>query len=125
VAGQPYVEDLKLLAHNPLVLNISLRDLSPEIILGSHNVVDDVAHVLNANTSPHLAEQRVGHRDFIAGTLGDVLAGELSLPSDRPIVFSPFGLGVLDLAVGHWVYQRASAFGAVKAIPDFFYEVDR
>ena len=91
------------------MLHISLRDLAPEIVLASANVVDDVEHCLKADTSPHLAEQRTGARDFLHGTLDDVIAGRVTLPADRPVVFSPFGLGVLDLAVGKYVYDRLAA----------------
>jgi N-[(2S)-2-amino-2-carboxyethyl]-L-glutamate dehydrogenase len=91
---------LRLFAHNPIVLNISLRDLGTDAILGSYNVVDDIEHVLNADTSPHLTEQRVGHRALIHATIPQLLAGERRPGTDRPVVVSPFGLGVLDLAVG-------------------------
>ena len=33
VAGTPYIQDASLLAHNPIVLNISLRDLAPQLLL--------------------------------------------------------------------------------------------
>lgn len=82
-----------------------LRDLAPEVLLASANLVDDVDHCLKANTSPHLVEQRTGSRDFLLGTLDDVLSGRVSPPADRPLVFSPFGLGVLDLAVGAFVHE--------------------
>ena len=94
-------------------------------ILRSYNVVDDVGHVLNANTSPHLTEQRVGHRRFIHATIPQLLAGGCRMQSDRPIVVSPFGLGVLDLAVGKWVYDRAKARGEIVDVPDFFWELTR
>ena len=80
VAGQPHVHDLSWFAHNPLVLHVSLRDLAPEILLASTNIVDDVEHCLKANTSPHLAEQLIGNRDFLLGTLDDVMAGRVTCP---------------------------------------------
>ena len=90
------------------MLHVSLRDLAPEILLASTNIVDDVEHCLKANTSPHLAEQLTGNRDFLDGTLDDVMAGRVTVPADRPVVFSPFGLGVLDLAVGKYVYDEVA-----------------
>jgi len=124
-ADAPYVHDASLFAHNPIVLNISLRDLGTDVILISYNVVDDIGHVLNANTSPHLTEQRVGHREFIHATIPQLLAGGCQLRSDRPVIISPFGLGVLDLAVGKWVYDRAKARGEIVDVPDFFWELTR
>lgn len=125
VAGQPHVKDLSWFAHNPLVLHISLRDLAPEIILASTNLVDDVEHCLQANTSPHLAEQLTGRRDFLLGTLDDVMAGRVTVPTDRPVVFSPFGLGVLDLVVGKYVYDEVACSGELHIIDDFFHQVRR
>jgi len=125
VAATPHVTDPDLFAHNPLVLHVSLRDLSPEIILAATNIVDDVEHCLKADTSVHLAEQRVGNRDFVHGTLDDVIAGRVAIPADRPVVFSPFGLGVLDLAVGKFVYDEVNRCGELTTIDDFFHELRR
>jgi N-[(2S)-2-amino-2-carboxyethyl]-L-glutamate dehydrogenase len=125
VAGRPHVTDPSWLAHNPLVLHVSLRDLAPEIVLASTNIVDDVEHCLKADTSPHLAEQLTGNRDFVHGTLDDVIAGRVTLPADRPTVFSPFGLGVLDLAVGKYVYDRVAGNGGLHVVDDFFHELRR
>jgi ornithine cyclodeaminase len=125
IAGEPHVTDPGWFEHNPLVLHISLRDLSPEVILSSYNVVDDVDHCLKANTSPHLAEQRTGDRGFVAGTLYDVLTGRITPPAGRPVIFSPFGLGVLDLAVAKYVYDQVASSGALRTVPDFFHELRR
>jgi ornithine cyclodeaminase len=108
-----------------LVLHVSLRDLAPEIVLASTNIVDDIAHCLQADTSPHLAEQLTGNRDFLHGTLDDVLAGRVTVPADRPLVFSPFGLGVLDLAVGKYVYDEVVRCGRLHVVDDFFHELRR
>ena len=125
IAGQPHVNDLSWFDHNPLVLHVSLRDLAPEILLASTNIVDDVEHCLKANTSPHLAEQLTGNRDFLHGTLDDVMAGRVTVPADRPVVFSPFGLGVLDLAVGKYVYDEVARSGELHVVDDFFHELRR
>ncbi len=125
VAAAPHITDPAWFAHNPVVLHVSLRDLAPAVVLESTNIVDDVEHCLKAGTSVHLAEQLVGHRDFVHGTLFDVMTGTVELPTDRPLVFSPFGLGVLDLAVGKHVYDRLADLGDLKTVPDFFADVSR
>src|SRR5213592_4731743 len=125
VAATPHIADPALFAHNPLVLHISLRDLAPEILLASQNVVDDIEHVMKANTSPHLAEQQTGDRSFVTGTLAEIMTGRRSVDRSRPIIFSPFGMGILDLAVGKWVYEQAVAAGQDLRLSNFFYEVVR
>ncbi len=125
VAGVPHVHEVKWFDHHPLVLHVSLRDLSPEILLASTNVVDDVEHCLKADTSPHLVEQLTGSRDFLAGTLADVMEGRVSIPADRTVVFSPFGLGVLDIAVGKFVYDQVAQAAELTVVPEFFSEVRR
>ncbi len=125
VAGAPHVHEVEWFGHHPLVLHVSLRDLAPEILLASSNVVDDVDHCLKADTSPHLVEQVTGSRDFLAGTLPEVIAGRVTLPADRTIVFSPFGLGVLDLAVGTFVHDVVRGAGDLHVVEDFFHEQRR
>jgi N-[(2S)-2-amino-2-carboxyethyl]-L-glutamate dehydrogenase len=121
-APKPHVFATELFKSNPLVLNISLRDLSEEIILAANNIVDDVDHCLQAETSPHLTEKLTGTRDFITGTIANVLSGSVSIDSTRPTIFSPFGMGILDLAVGRFVYQEAQRRKLVIDIHDFFQE---
>lgn len=125
VAGQPHVSDPSWFRHDPLVLHVSLRDLAPSIVLASTNIVDDVEHCLRANTSLHLTEQLTGNRSFLHGTLDDVLAGRATVPADRPLVFSPFGLGVLDLAVGKYVYDNVALSGDLHEVDDFFHDLRR
>jgi len=84
-----------------------------------------VEHRLKASTSPHLAEQLTGNRDFLLGTLDDVMAGRVSVPADRPVVFSPFDLGMLDLAVGKYVYDEVARSGELNVIDEFFHELRR
>ena len=104
---------------------MSLRDLDPRILLDAVNIVDDVEHCLKADTSPHLVEQLTGNRDFLHGTLPDVLEGRVAVPPDRTVVFSPFGLGVLDLAVGKYVYDEVVRSGDLHVVDDFFHELRR
>ncbi|MFH8747966.1 2,3-diaminopropionate biosynthesis protein SbnB [Streptomyces rimosus] len=122
-ALEPYVH--RQFEAGQLVLNISLRDLAPDVILGAQNVLDDVEHCMKANTSPHLAEQLTGNRDFVTGTLAGVLDQQVKLTADRPVIFSPFGLGVLDLAVGAFALQQARADGTAVSVPNFFGETRR
>ncbi|WP_328493234.1 2,3-diaminopropionate biosynthesis protein SbnB [Streptomyces sp. NBC_00414] len=125
VAGAPHIHEPAWFDHAPLVLHVSLRDLAPEILLASANFVDDIEHCLKAETSPHLAERLTGGRDFIDGTLDDVLSGRVTVPADRTAVFSPFGLGVLDLAVGKFVHDEVARRGEPHVVDGFFHELRR
>lgn len=122
-ATSPYIDEP--VRPGQVALNISLRDFAPEVILGADNYFDDVDHCMKANTSAHLAEQATGRRSFVTGTIADLLRGE-RLPADgRGVIVSPFGLGVLDLAVGHFVLAAARQHGTAIEVPGFFGETRR
>lgn len=110
-AVTPHLISLAGHHEHAVFLHISLRDFSTDLILQADNVVDDIAKASSNNTSVHLAEQHVGHRTFIRTTIGDILNGDaprrdLSKPY---AIYSPFGLGILDLAVADLVHQLAQA----------------
>lgn len=116
----PYIDDVKLFEQSPTVLHLSLRDICTNVILASQNIVDDVDHCLKANTSLHLTVMEKENRDFIDGNLVDVLDKRVTLDENKARIFSPFGLGVLDLAVGNIVLEAAISSDTAIAMPNFF-----
>ena len=117
--ARPYVPADAPVFPGQVLMNVSLRDLPPELLLRCDNIVDDVDHCLKADTSPHLAERLTGSRDFVTGTIGSLLEGRLELDPERPTVVSPFGLGILDVAVGNHVLDEARRRGEAIVIPGF------
>ena len=63
----------------------------------------------------------MGNRDFVHASIGDILRGAAELPArdGRPVVFSPFGLGVLDLAVAELVLAEVGKSGGGTRAPNF------
>jgi N-[(2S)-2-amino-2-carboxyethyl]-L-glutamate dehydrogenase len=116
----PHVHDINLFSHNPIVLHLSLRDLSPKIILNSNNIVDDVEHCLKANTSLHLAEQETGNRDFVTGSIDKLVLEKIILDQHKPTIYSPFGMGILDISLAFYVYKKAHLSESFVCISDFF-----
>lgn len=60
-----------------------------------------------------------------ATTRPDVIEGRSLLGTDQPVVFSPFGLGVLDLVVGSYAHRRAAESGELTTIDGFFNDLAR
>lgn len=119
-ASAPHITAKSVLPKDSIVLHISLRDISPDIIKNSINIVDDVEHVNRENTSIHLASKKYGGTDFIAASLGELLLGKKKLPTDhRPIIFSPFGLGILDIQLAKFLYEQATKKEVGILIKDF------
>ena len=120
-AATPYINTLAGCTPESTFLNISLRDFAADVVLHADNVVDDLDHVCRENTSIHLAALRSGHRDFVRCTLADVTTG--SAPSRRepktPVLFSPFGLGLLDLIMADTVVALARESGAGQRFGEF------
>lgn len=120
-AVKPHVDELSDCLPGATILHTSLRDLTADVILAADNVVDDADHVSRASTSIHLAEQQTGNRDFIRCTIADLVTGEAPAKKseDQITIVSPFGLGVLDLAVGQLARERALETGSGTRIENF------
>jgi 2,3-diaminopropionate biosynthesis protein SbnB len=123
-AISPYLGNLDACPPGATILHVSLRDLEAATILANHNVVDDLDHVNRAATSIHLASEMTGNTDFVHCTLGDILLGNTRRPEhdDRKIIFSPFGLGVLDLAVADFVMEILAENGRATRVKSFLPE---
>lgn len=106
-AVEPFIYQADWFSHNPTVLHISLRDLGVPIIQSAQNIVDSIDLCLKADTSLHLTEKHVGNRNFIAGEIKDMLAGSLLPDVTRPRIWSPFGMGILDLTVAREIFIKA------------------
>ncbi|GIG56660.1 2,3-diaminopropionate biosynthesis protein SbnB [Longispora fulva] len=119
-AIQPHM-DLSAAAPGTVVLHISLRDIVTESILDSHNIVDDADHACREGTSLSLAELAVGSRSFIDASVGQLVRGVVDFRPDpkKTIVYSPFGLGVLDIAVAQFVRDAAESAGLGVTVDNF------
>ena len=119
-AGVPYISEIAACDQDTTILNISLRDFAPEFVEQCYNIVDDVDHVCRERTSIHLTEQKLNTRSFVAGTLADVVLGRIKPRTEgKPVLFSPFGLGVLDLALASVVKEEATKNNLGITIKDF------
>jgi ornithine cyclodeaminase len=118
-AARPYLTT-QAVRPGGVVLHLSLRDLTVESILAARNVVDDTDHVSREGTSVHLTEQRVGNREFVHAQIGELLREPGELPDPATVtVYSPFGLGVLDLTLAEAVRAEAARLGLGTTVDEF------
>lgn len=119
-AGAPYIKDISACSLDSTILNISLRDFTPEAVMECDNVVDDIDHVCRENTSIYLTEKATGNRDFVRCSISEIITQKkLGRAGGKPVMYSPFGLGVLDVALGSYVKQKAVNKNMGIIIEDF------
>lgn len=120
-AIRPHITEIPAASRPRTLLHVSLRDLAPQVLLGADNTADDIEHVNQASTSVHLLSQELGHVDFMRAGAADLIAGTAPErdPEQLLSIFHPFGLGMLDLAVGAHVLKLAQERGVGVRIPDF------
>jgi len=120
-AVKPFVSNVEGHLPDAVILHTSLRDLTEDVILPADNVVDDIDQVCSNNTSLHLAEQQSGSRDFIRTSIGDIFNGDAAPfnPDKKLHIYSPFGLGILDMALAHLLQKLAVEQGAGTQIGGF------
>lgn len=119
-ATTPHQDSIASCRVEDTILHISLRDFTPQAVLMADNIVDDIDHVCSNHTSLDLTARREGNRNFIRTTIGAILTGnEPPQVGGRPSMFSPFGLGILDLALAHLAYGLAREERAGTLIDNF------
>jgi 2,3-diaminopropionate biosynthesis protein SbnB len=117
----PHLNSLGGASGDSVILHTSLRDFMPRAVLMADNVVDDVEHVCSNNSSLNLAERERGDRSFIRATIGAILKGaEPPRVEGKPVIFSPFGLGILDIAVAHLAASLAVREQKGRRVENFF-----
>ena len=113
-ARQPYIGVDARYLPGATLLQLSRRDLSPEVMLMSRNVVDDAEAQCADDGSLQQAERMIGNRDFISCRLDDVLlkgAQPRRSLSER-LIYTGQGHECLDVAVAQLVAAHAPATGA-------------
>lgn len=120
-ATTPWFDDPALTQPGVTVLHLSLRDITAGTMAACDHVVDDPTHAAREGTSLELAIREAGLAPEAVRPIGSLLSGE-ALPRDpgRSVIYSPFGLGSLDVALAHFVLERARARDLVIEVPDFF-----
>lgn len=84
---------------NQVLLHLSLRDLEPEYLEQAINVVDDKAAATSEGTALSFTSAKTIDDVRTLHDLGRAPITSLA----KPIVYSPFGLGVLDIALAKHV----------------------
>jgi ornithine cyclodeaminase len=118
-ATTPWFDDPALTRPGATVLHLSLRDLTPETMAAADHVVDDPVHAAREGTSLELAIRHAGLDPAAVRPIGALLSGAAKRDPARPAVYSPFGLGSLDVALADHVLREARRRGLTIEVPDF------
>jgi 2,3-diaminopropionate biosynthesis protein SbnB len=116
-ATAPHIESLAAMPADGTVIHLSLRDLAPAAIANAEHVVDDARWAFSHGTSLALTAQQHGRHTVHTHTLQEVFDGDYTRSAVKRLVFSPFGLGALDIALTAHVVALAGELGLGATLP--------
>lgn len=113
-ARQPHIGVDARYLPGATLLQLSRRDLSPEVMVMSRNVVDDANAQCADDGSLQQAERMIGNRSFITCLLDDVLMNgtQPRRSHSERLIYTGQGHECLDVAVAQLVAAHAHATGA-------------
>ena len=113
VATKRYID--KCPKGGALLLNISLRDYKTSIyeVVKDTIIVDDWEEVCRENTDIENMYKECGLRREMTHNLQDVLYNDYLqyVKDNQPIMFNPMGMGIFDLAIANYFYQKGMIKG--------------
>ena len=120
-ATTPWLDDPALTRPGVTVLHLSLRDNTGATMAACDHVVDDPTHAAREGTSLERAIREEGLPPEFVRPIGALISG-VAPPRDpaRSVIYSPFGLGSLDVALGQFVLEEARARRLTIEVPEFF-----
>ncbi|GGD97799.1 2,3-diaminopropionate biosynthesis protein SbnB [Paenibacillus nasutitermitis] len=102
-----------------LLLHVSLRDYMPESLAGLKVVVvDDWGEVCREDTDVEQLHKRFGLMESDTVSFPDAVCRDrlAAFPAEEPVLFSPMGLAVFDIAIAACYYHEALRLGIGKAL---------
>jgi ornithine cyclodeaminase len=120
VSSERYIDEAPLAG--ALLLNVSLRDYTPESVAKVKAiVVDDWLEVCRENTDVEQLHFRYGLLESSTCTLSDVVCrnGLAEYTTDEPVYFNPMGLAVFDIGVAGYYLQEALRLGKGVMLESF------
>jgi 2,3-diaminopropionate biosynthesis protein SbnB len=119
-ATRPTLDSIERSPEGATILHVSLRDVTAHAVLQADNIADDIAGVLQGQTSAQRAMQLSGSREIFRTTLAQVIEGQAPARlGDRPVMFHPAGLATLDLAIAQFVCNACARAGSGLVAPGF------
>ena len=122
-SGNTIVFDAGWLEPGMLLMSLAPGEFGPEVVMRSRVFLSAIDQVLGDDPPRKpfdrlVADGRFGPND-VAADLCDVVAGKKPgrTGDDEIILYECAGLALLDVGVGHWIYQRALSRGLGTELP--------
>lgn len=105
-----FPEDIAVIEQSINGLDERIKELAKEQGEARSQSTENMGHDDACQVLSRVALKKYGGTDFITASLAELLLEKKKPPTDhRPIIFSPFGLGILDIQLARFLYKQAAS----------------